>query len=187
MKIQAANRICMKKILAILAVAGSVSLCQAQTVTLNSFNEPGNENVDTAVYGSTASAQFSLTGSTLTISSGSFLNLWGAPIAVAVWDGAAGTVGTELFALDITGASNPSGNLYNGTFNGAGSLTSGQITDYGADDLYLNITTVGQGAFSGGNANGEVRGQLVAVPEPATMSLIAVGSAAWFAKRRKKA
>jgi hypothetical protein len=70
-----------------------------------------------------------------------------------------------------------------GGFNNSGNpivLTSGQATDLVAGRMYINIHT-------SVNSGGEIRGHLVAVPEPSTIGLFAVGAAAWVLFRRRRA
>jgi hypothetical protein len=55
-----------------------------------------------------------------------------------------------------------------GTFSGAGTFTAPQMADLISELYYVNIHTT---LFSGG----EIRGQIRQVPEPASMSLLALG------------
>ena len=66
-----------------------------------------------------------------------------------------------------------------GTFSGDAILSSSQITDLNAGDLYVNIRST---VFP----SGEIRGQITAAPEPTTMALIGTGSLAWLALHRRK-
>jgi len=167
-------------------VAGSASFCQAQiTANLTSQQEVPPDS-DSTTYSTTASASFSLVGTILTTTSGSFFNLFGQPVEISVDDGAPGTAGTVLFDLTDSGSGDyvfpTGGGLYVGAFSGSGSLTTQELTDLNNGDLYVNITTTTQSS-----PGGEVRGQITVAPEPATMTLMAMGSLAWLAKRRKSA
>jgi len=89
------------------------------------------------------------------------------------------TSGVDDFTLDLTSAAS-----YNPAFITAqGSLANAEaafIAGLEGNRTYLNIHTTG---FPGG----EVRGFVTFVPEPMTMSLLAVGlAAAGFASRRRK-
>jgi hypothetical protein len=55
-------------------------------------------------------------------------------------------------------------------------LTTGQITDLQAGNLYVNIR---DSVFP----SGEIRGQLEAVPEPSTLALAGIGALAFLAAR----
>jgi len=71
------------------------------------------------------------------------------------------------------------GGLIDGSFAGSGTLTSQQVTDLNNGDLYVNLQTSAM-------PQGEVRGQITAVPEPGSMTLMCAGSLTWLAARRKK-
>jgi hypothetical protein len=85
----------------------------------------------------------------------------------------AGTI--FLLTLDTPGAAT-------GTFSGGGVLTAPQITGMLAGDTYLKITST---VFPGG----EIRGQVMTVPEPGSIIMLATGAIAVIAlarRRRKK-
>lgn len=92
------------------------------------------------------------------------------------------TSGHYMNVLDLTSSSsyNPSYvTAHGGTTAGAeAALTSAMA----AGEAYLNIHT---STFGGG----EIRGFLVAVPEPSTVALMSIGglAMAWFMRRRKSA
>jgi hypothetical protein len=65
-----------------------------------------------------------------------------------------------------------------GSFNGSVNLTQPQIDQLNAGLWYVNI-------HSSTFGNGEIRGQISAVPEPGTMTLIAAAGGLMFALRRK--
>ena len=56
-----------------------------------------------------------------------------------------------------------------GTFSGAGILTAPQIAGMLAGQTYFNIHT--PGIYSGG----EIRGQILVIPEPSTLTLVGLG------------
>jgi hypothetical protein len=180
----------MKKLLALIAVAGSLNVCHAQNfyATLTSQQEvPLGANNDSATYSTAAAAEFVLSGDTLTVSDGVFGNLLGEPNAVngiTIDVGAAGVQGTPLFDIPVAFEFAEGGGLYFGSFSGSVTLTAPQISELNSEGLYLNIATPTENPAT---PDGEVRGQIIAgVPEPATMTLMAVGSLAWLAKRRRR-
>jgi hypothetical protein len=176
----------MKKLLALILVAGSASVCHAQLMSTNTSQQEVPPNSDSATYVTASSDTLSLSGTVLTVTSGSFFNLFGQPTTIAVEDGPPGMPGTVLFTLSDSGSAGyvfpEGGGLYFGTFTGAGSLTPSEVTDLNNGDLFVNISTTTESSM-----NGEVRGQITSVPEPATMTLMGVGALAWLAKRRQKA
>jgi hypothetical protein len=88
--------------------------------------------------------------------------------------------------LDNLAATTPSGvdSVPNGTLTSGGALpfTGSLIDQVLADptDFYLNLHT--DGDFGGGFPLGAIRGQL---PEPASMSLMAIGGLALLRRRRR--
>ncbi len=175
----------MKKLLTLVAVAGSLNLCQAQQTyqaTLSSLNEVPPNSLST-IEGTYGLGNFSLTGTTLSVTAG-FYDYSYAPTVISINDGPPTANGPILFDLNIDNDAFPvGGGLYSGTFSGSGSLTPSEVTDLGDGDLYVNIQTA---VSVGAGQPGEMRGQLQEVPEPATMSLMGVGSLAWLAMRRRK-
>jgi hypothetical protein len=179
----------MKKLLTLIAVAGSLNVCHAQfyTSTLTSQQEvPVGANHDSTTYNTGAAADLSLNGSTLTVSEGVFGNLLGEPnpvSGVTIDVGLPGVQGSALFNVPVAFEFAEGGGLFFGSFGGSVTLTGTEISELNSGDLYLNITTPTQNPITPG---GEVRGQITSVPEPATMTLMGVGSMAWLAMRRKK-
>jgi len=65
-----------------------------------------------------------------------------------------------------------------GTFSGSGTLSAPNVTGMLNGFTYINLHTTGF-------PNGEIRGQIVLVPEPATVSLLALGAIGIIACRRR--
>jgi hypothetical protein len=184
----------MKKLLTLIAVAGSFNVCQAQQSNLlagaTSQQElPLDQENYTSLDGTYASANFTFTGGpgggTLSTTSDGFFGYSYAPTEISVNDGGPNVNGPVLFTLTVVyeNAIPNSGGLYNGLFAGSGTLTAAQVTDLENNDLYINVqSAVSQGA----DQPGEVRGQIINVPEPGTMALMGVGSLSWLAMRRRK-
>jgi hypothetical protein len=161
----------------LIAVVSGLNLCHAQS----SFDLTPQQEVTPPTPDADASSGFvdySLSGSTLTIADDSYYLTTGAATAITVSDAPAGANGPTLFLLT------PDNDFFGGfgTFSGSGTLTSGEITDLDDGNLYVNVETAE-------NPAGEIRGQFPAttpVPEPATMTLMGVGSLVWLVKRRRK-
>jgi len=172
----------MKKLLTLIAVAGSFGVCQGQnyTATLTSTQEvPANDL--TSVDGTYAFGNFSLSGSTLSVTAGFYGNSVGDPTFITVNDAPPTANGPVLFDLTINNdETTVNGGLIDGSFAGSGTLTPPQITDLQNGDLYVNLQTAAV------SSPGEVRGQITATPEPATMALMGVGSLVWMVVRRRK-
>jgi hypothetical protein len=163
----------MKKLLTIIAVFGGLSLSHAQgtfEADLAGYQEvPPNSSPG---YGD---AEFSLSGTTLTVITGSYTDLLGNSSTVRLADAAAGKNGATAYAFTLTSPGTTSG-----TFTGSDTaLTAQQITDLYAGDLYVNITSTVY-------PSGEIRGQLELVPEPETIYLIGAGALAFLSMRRRK-
>lgn len=100
----------------------------------------------------------------VSITTGTYQDLLGGASAVTL-NGLAnpGTNAAVLFSLtlDTPGAAS-------GTFSGGGTLSGGDITGMISEQTYINIR-------SAVYPSGEIRGQLLAVPEPASLTLGALG------------
>jgi hypothetical protein len=82
-----------------------------------------------------------------------------------------------LFPLDGQAGWNPSGT--NGGYVGTVPMTAAQAADLRAGKYYFNVHTAA-------NPGGETRGFLVAVPEPAGLSLVGLAGAALMRRRRSR-
>jgi len=162
----------MKKILIIFALLGSLTVVQAQS----SFeaNLDGLQVLPPNVSPAFGLGDFSLSGTTLSVTTGTYQDLLGTSTAVTLHDAAPGVNGPVIFLLTLD-----SPGTTTGTFSGSGALTAGQIADLDSGNLYVSIHST---VFPGG----EIRGQLEPVPEPATMALLGAGSLALLAMRRRK-
>ena len=149
---------------------------QAQTsfeVNLDPLQEVPPHN--TPAYGS-ADLIFDPSAMTLSIvaGTGQYTDLLGGATSVSVSDAAAGANGPTIFTLTLDTPGNTSG-----TFEGSGTLTAAQVTDLDADNLYINIR-------DSVYPSGEIRGQILPVPEPTVMALAGLGAMALLTCRRKR-
>jgi hypothetical protein len=165
----------MKKILALSLLLAGLSSASAQgtlqfTVTLNGANEVPPSNSPYYVSGA-----LSLAGDALNFEIGmAFTNINDIfyPTGAGIYGPAApGQNGPLIF--DLSGYYHPVINPPPGTYGGysyAGglSLTSQQISDLEAGLWYVNFV-------SSAYPSGEIRGQIVPVPEPSTWALMILG------------
>lgn len=161
----------MKTYVALSLILGGVISASAQSAfdaNLDPFQEMPPHN--TPGYGS---ADFTLTGTTLSVdaNAGLYSDLLAGATSVVIADAAVGANGPTVFVLTLDTPGNTSG-----TFSGSGTLTTGQITDLQAGNLYVNIR---DSVFP----SGEIRGQLEAIPEPSTLALAGIGALALLAAR----
>ena len=140
----------MKRILLALSLLAAVSMAQAQSYT-STLNGPNAGNATTG----TGFGTLSLTGTMLSYDV-NYTGLTGAPIAAHVHHGSGGVTSINPFGTLTAGA---------GQYQGTMSLTPQQAADIVAQTSYLNIHTP---TFPGG----EIRGDIVVVPEPSTIGLL---------------
>ncbi|MGH7994199.1 MAG: CHRD domain-containing protein [Limisphaerales bacterium] len=147
-----------------------LSHAQMYTAELDPFQEIPPHN--TPGYGE---ANFTLSGTTLSVDAGTgqYGSLLGGALSVVIGDAAPGANGPTVISLTLDTPGQTTG-----TFSGSGTLTAGQITDLNAGNLYVNIR-------DSVYPSGEIRGQILAVPEPATITLASLGALALLAIRRK--
>jgi hypothetical protein len=95
----------------------------------------------------------------VTVTTGTYQDLLGNSVSVAIYDAAVGSNGPSILALtnDTIGATT-------GTFSGSGAITLTQVADMVAGNTYVNIRS---NVF----LNGEIRGQFFSVPEPSGIVL----------------
>ncbi|MCE0523875.1 MAG: CHRD domain-containing protein [Methylacidiphilales bacterium] len=151
-------------LLTVMGLAAASSLASAQTydANLDPFQEVPPHN--TPGYGS-ADLSFDTTTSTLSITAGTgvYADLLAGATTVRISDAPVGSNGPTVFLLNLDTPGNTSG-----TFSGSGTLTSAQITDLNNGNLYINIA---DSVFP----SGEIRGQILATPEPSTWALLLGG------------
>lgn len=167
----------MKTLLTSLLTIVAALAAQAQssfTVTLSGANERPTGNASTA----TASGTLTLTGSDLSYNI-SYSGLTANGLSGQHIHGNADTTTTAgvLFTLSGGVAGSTSGTLA-GTITG---LTAPQITSLQSQLWYVNIHTTP--TFGGG----EIRGQIVPVPEPGTLALVGLGGLGLFGALRRRA
>jgi hypothetical protein len=152
----------MNKILMLIGFFGSLAVCRADLsfydANLDPFQEVPPHN--TPGYGN-ADFSFDSTTGILTVTGGVnggiYADLLAGATTVRLQDAAIGANGPTVALVTLNIPGNTSG-----TFGGAsGVLTTQQITDLESGNFYINIA---DSVFP----SGEIRGQLVAVPEPAT-------------------
>ncbi len=108
---------------------------------------------------------------------GSYADLLGNSSAVSI-NGPAGYGTNAAVILALTLASP---GTQSGTFSGNGTLSSANMTAMINTDTYINLR-------SNVYPSGEIRGQIVLIPEPSSIALVALGSLGGFLviRRRRK-
>ncbi|MDQ6631126.1 MAG: CHRD domain-containing protein [Verrucomicrobiota bacterium] len=164
----------MKKILILITILAGLTLAEAQsnfTVSINGAQE-------TPPSGSPGIGSGTLTlnvGNTLSYNVG-YSGLTSAFSAAHIHGPAApGVAAGILFSLNNTPITTTSGTLSGTTV----ALNPAQVTDLQSSLFYVNIHS---GQFPGG----EIRGQILPVPEPSTLALAGVGIGALFFGLRRK-
>jgi hypothetical protein len=172
----------MKRIIATILLMAGLPGAFAQgtfqfTATLNGQNEvpPNNSTMSGSGY-------FDLTGNTFNYGI-SFSAPAGEITNVAI-HGPAGPGFTAPIVFDLGAASpviNPPPGIFSGVSGTINNLTSAQIDDLFAGLWYVNVYTA-----SGNFPDGEIRGQIMLVPEPSTYALVVLGGGLFVRFRRKK-
>jgi hypothetical protein len=110
----------------------------------------------------------------LTLSNSTYQDLIGNSTVVTLNDAPIGSNGAVIVALTLD---NPGAT--SGTFSGSGTITAGQVTDMINTNTYINIRS---NVFP----SGEIRGQLIVVPEPSTVLLVCSGICGLFLMRHRR-
>ena len=178
----------MKILFSLLATLATLASAEAQfqfTATLTGTADGGGGRTGTGTF------LFTLTGTTMTIS-GTFSGLSANSTAAHI-HGPAGPLPAQAgvlydftpSGLNLATLGSTSGGI-NGTFGlvpkgtGGSYTVAQQMADLNAGLWYLNVHST---AFPGG----EIRGQILAVPEPSTLALVGLGVGsllAWGVRRR---
>jgi hypothetical protein len=166
----------MKQFLTIIGIFGSLTIAHAQSYVAELA---GNQEVPPNSSPGYGDADFTLSGTTLSVNAGTgtYQDLLGNSSAVTINDASPngyGYNGAVIFAPSLNSPGSTSG-----TFTGSGSLSTQQISDLNAGDLYVNLR-------SNVYPSGEIRGELELVPEPSTLALLGAGALASLARRRGK-
>lgn len=169
----------MKILLTSLVAISAALAAQAQssfTVTLTGAAERPTPVTTSATGGGT----LTLSGSSLSYNI-TYSGLSGTGLSGQHIHGDANTTTTAgvLFTL-LGGVANSTSGTLAGTITG---LTAGQITSLQSQLWYVNVHSGGAGGFSGG----EIRGQIVPVPEPGTLALVGLGGLGLFGALRRRA
>jgi hypothetical protein len=171
----------MKTILSLIVIAASLGSAQAQSYI---------SNLSPALDGGGArqgsgTVNLTLTGTTISLS-GSFSGITTAMTGGHIHGpGAPGTNAPVIYDLIGNGIlTGTTSGTYSGSFNLIANppgytTTAQQIADLNAGIWYLNIH---DSTFPGG----EIRGQILPVPEPSTLGLICLGVGALALRRRLK-
>lgn len=147
--------------------AGAAILLYGASLT-GSQEVPGNASAGTG----SGTVSLDDVANTITVNE-NWTNLAGNASASHIHTGAVGVSGPVTFGF--TGVPSASaGSIPQQVF----SVTAAQISALQAGNMYFNVHS---SAFSGG----EIRGQIAAVPEPASLGLIGMGAITLLARRRR--
>jgi len=188
----------LKKLFMAFAIVGILSLVSSADAQIVLFDIegkagsgllPGNENpsvTESSSGGELGSGvRFDVGLSRLFINVGwgsanGFTDLTGDASAMHI-HGAADFISNAGVKFGFNGLSGFDASASSGGFDGFVDVTdSGDIADLMAGRFYVNVHT-------GANGGGELRGNLVAVPEPTSFALLAVSGLALVARRRRRA
>lgn len=172
----------MKRLVLTIVVLACIVFAQAQGTSQFTVNLNGASQAPPNASTATGSGTLTLNGQTLSYNFGGF---WTFPVTTGSINGPTNSSSIAPILFDLGAPSfavpNPpdqGGYAFTGTIS---SLTGGQINDLLAGLWYVNI-------LSSQFPDGEIRGQITVVPEPATLGLLSIGGAVLVVKgfgRRK--
>jgi len=159
----------MKRLFLALAILSNAALLNAQGTLFFTANFSGANEVPPNASAGLASGSFEVIDPTLYVSVLVYSPLKAADVTI---NGSAnpGTIAPVLFDLPmgVIIAPDPQTGQGGQSYTLAQNLTASQIADLEAGKWYVNIDTAAY-------PNGELRGQLVPVPEPSSISLFGLG------------
>lgn len=162
----------MKQVLAgLILAAATLATAHAQTFTASLTGSAERPTANNSA--ATGLASLTLDGNLLTYS----VSYSGMVATASHLHGPAGADATAGVMVPFT-LSSSSANT--GLFSGTATITDTQKSSLLAGNTYVNVHS---STFPGG----EIRGQVVAVPEPGTLALLAVGAGALVVRARRKA